>query len=269
MPSLLPLAAQTTDAEIVDLCTTADIDATFPPNGSFVATIAKGRRYWYNPSGATDASSHQSKKYARPDNEYSGRLVARYGAANSSYRRRHSVVAALKRFGLPAPADETGKILRNRADQGIFRLCSCVVGSVAYQTHGGLLGVKLTRALPQTGDLDWARPCAIPIAIAKDEKIAAIFDIRQIFDSTFRAGPYLCTANAAANYMLLPQPSERLRTAKRRRTGLRAQPSPSPSRALPPTTCRRPFHLELPLEEALDQAVDLLERRCSSSQRTK
>ena len=81
MPSLLPLAAlaaQITDVEVVDLCTTADIGATFPPNGSFIATIAKGRRYWYN---AKDTLSHESKKYAGPDNERSGPLVARYGTA--------------------------------------------------------------------------------------------------------------------------------------------------------------------------------------------
>jgi hypothetical protein len=61
MPSLRALAAQTTYAEIVDLCTMADIDATFPPNGGFVATIVKGRRHGYDQSGAHDASSHQCK----------------------------------------------------------------------------------------------------------------------------------------------------------------------------------------------------------------
>jgi hypothetical protein len=77
--------------------------------------------------------------------------VARHGAAKSSCRRRRSVVAALKRFGLPAPADKTGKILRNLADQGFFRLCIRVVGSMAYQTYGGLSGVEFPRAIPQTG----------------------------------------------------------------------------------------------------------------------
>jgi hypothetical protein len=201
MPSLLPLAAQTTYAELIDLCAVADFDAAFPPNGSFVATTVKGRRYWYYQSGAKDASGHQFKKYVGPDNEHNAELVARHGATKSSYRQRRSVVAALKRFGLPAPADETGKILRGLADQGIFRLRTCVIGTVAYQTYSGLLGVKLPRAALQTGDLDLAQSRAISVAIAKDEKTPAILDILQNIDPTFRAVPHLSAPNVAANYI--------------------------------------------------------------------
>jgi len=201
MPSLLPLAAQTIYAEIIDLCAMADFDAAFPPNGSFIATTVKGRRYWYYQSGAKDASGRQSKKYVGPDNEHNAQLVARHGAAKSSYRQRRSIVAALKRFGLPGPADEAGKILRGLADHGVFRLRACVIGTVAYQTYCGLLGVKLPTAALQTGDLDLAQSRAISVAIAKDEKTLAILDILQNIDPTFRAAPDLSAPNVAANYI--------------------------------------------------------------------
>jgi len=269
MPSLLPLAAQTTDAEVVDLCTTADIRATFPPNGSVIATIAKGRRYWHNQSAAKDTSSHESKKYAGPDSERSGPFVARHGTAKSSYRRRRSVVAALTRFGQPAPAHETGKILRNLADQGIFRLCSCAVDSIAYRTHGALLGVKLPSAIPQTGDLESAQPRAISVAIAKDDKTPEILDILQKIDPTFRAILDLFIANVTANYMLLLRPSERLRTARRLRTRLRAEPSPSPPARIYLRLVDALSTWNCCSKETLDQAVDLLECRFSSSQRMK
>jgi len=179
MPSPLPLVAQTTYAEIMDLCAMADFDSAFPPNGSFVAMTVKGRRYWYYQSGAKDASGHQPKKYVGPDNEHNAELVARHCATKSSYRQRRSVVAALKRFGLPAPVDETGKVIRGLADQGIFRLRTCVVGTVAYQTYSGLLGVKLPTATLQTGDLDLARARAISVAIAEDEQTPAMIDIER------------------------------------------------------------------------------------------
>jgi hypothetical protein len=201
MLSLLPLTAQTTYAELVDLCSLDEFDATFPPNGSFVAVTVKGRRYWYYQSGAKDATGRQSRKYVGPDNEHTAKLVARHGAIKSSYRLRRSIVTALRSYGLPAPPDETGKILRGLADKGIFRLRTCVVGTVAYQTYGGILGVKFPVSTMQTGDLDLAQSRAVSVAIAEDERAPAILDILQDIDPSFRAIPYLRDPNIAANYI--------------------------------------------------------------------
>jgi hypothetical protein len=121
MPSLLPLAAQTIYAELVDLCALDEFDAAFPPNGSFVPVTVKGRRYWYYQYGATDATGHQPRKYVGPDNETTAKLVVRHGAIKSSYRQRRSHIAALRRYGLLSPPDETGKILRGLAAAGVFR----------------------------------------------------------------------------------------------------------------------------------------------------
>jgi hypothetical protein len=84
MPSLLPLAAQTTYAELVDLCALDAFDAAFPPNGSFVAVTVKGRRYWYYQYGAADATGRQPRKYVGPDNETTAKLVAQHRAVQRS-----------------------------------------------------------------------------------------------------------------------------------------------------------------------------------------
>ncbi len=178
MPSLLPLAVQTTYADLVDRCA-LDEFAAFPPNGSFVAVTVKGRRYWYYQYGAADATGRQPRKYVGPDSESTAGLVARHGAIKSSYRQRRSLVTVLRKCGLPSPIDETGKILRGLSSAGVFRLRASVVGTVAYQTYGGILGVKLPAAAMQTADLDLAQPRAISVAIAKDEQTPALLDILQ------------------------------------------------------------------------------------------
>jgi hypothetical protein len=190
MPSLLPLIAQTTYAELVDLCALDEFDATFPPNGSFVAVTVKGRRYWYYQSGSKGPTGSQSRLYVGPDNEHIARLVARHGAIKSAYRQRRSIVAALHSYGLLAPPEETGKILRGLAEKGVFRLRTCVVGTVAYQAYGGILGVELPRPTLRTSDLDLAQSRAVSVAIAKDEQTPSILDILQQIDPSFRAIPH-------------------------------------------------------------------------------
>jgi hypothetical protein len=201
MPSLLPLAVQTTYAELLDLCALDQFDTAFPPNGSFVPVTVKGRRYWYYQYGAADATGRQPRKYVGPDNEETARLVAQHGATKSSYRRRRSHVAALRRYGLRAPPDKTGKILRGLAAAGVFRLRACVIGTIAYQTYGGILGVKLPDSTMQTADLDLAQSSAISVAVAQDGQTPAFLDILGEIEPSFRAVPNLHDPNTAATYV--------------------------------------------------------------------
>jgi hypothetical protein len=201
MPLKLPLSAQTTYAELVDLCALDEFNAAFPPNGSFVAVTVKGRRYWYYQYGAADETGRQPRKYVGPDSESTAELVARHGAIKSSYRERRSLVAVLRKYGLPTPIDETGKILRGLASSGVFRLRASVVGTVAYQTYAGILGVKLPAPAVQTADLDLAQSRAVSVAIAEGEKTPTFLDILQKIEPSFRALPNLHGANIAATYV--------------------------------------------------------------------
>jgi hypothetical protein len=201
MPSKLPLAAQIIYAELGDLCARDEFDIAFPPNGSFVPVSVKGRRYWYYQYGAADATGRQPRKYVGPDNEGTAKLVARHAAIKSSYRLRRTHVGVLRKYGVPSPVDETGKILRGLAAAGVFRLRTSVVGTVAYQTYSGILGVKLPAVGMQTADLDSAQSRAISVAIAKDEQTPAFLDILQKIEPSFRAVPSLHGPNTAATYV--------------------------------------------------------------------
>ncbi len=121
----------------------------------------------------------------------------------------------LRKYGLPSPVDETGKISRGLAAAGVFRLRASVVGTVAYQTYSGILGVKLPAVGMQTADLDLAQSRAVSVAIAKDEQTPAFLDILQKIEPSFRAIPGLHGPNAvtyvnAQNYRVeLPTDNRR------------------------------------------------------------
>jgi hypothetical protein len=202
MSSWLPLSVQTTYAELADLCALDEFDAAFPPNGTFVPVTIKRRRYWYYQYGTADATGRQPRKYVGPDSESTAKLVAHHGAVKSSYRQRRSLVAVLRKYGLSGPAvDATGKLLQGLAAAGAFRLRACVVGTIAYQTYGGILGVKFPKPYMQTSDLDLAQSRAISVAIPEDEQVQPFLENLQKIDPSFRAVPNLHSPNVAVTYV--------------------------------------------------------------------
>jgi hypothetical protein len=201
MPNLLPLAAQTLYAELVDLCSADHFDPAFPTKGAFVTVTVKGRRYWYFQTSTKDETGRQQRRYVGPDNEQTAKLIERHGQIKSSYKERRSILRALRAFGLSGPLQETAKILRGLADKGVFRLRTCVIGTIAYQTYQGLLGVKLPLPTMQTSDLDLAQSYAVSVAIAEDEQTPPMLDILHGIDASFHAVPTLHHPGVAANYI--------------------------------------------------------------------
>lgn len=87
------------------------------------------------------------------------------------------MIATLRRAGFQSPPDQTGAILAVLAAAGVFRLRACLIGTVAYQVYGPMLGVRLPHAILQTGDIDIAQFTAVSIAISKDEQIASLLEV--------------------------------------------------------------------------------------------
>jgi hypothetical protein len=106
-------------------------------------------------------------------------------------------VVALRAAGLPAPDAMTGRVLTALEEAGVFRLRAVVVGTVAYQVYGGLLGERLGLAAARTGDLDLAQFPAVSVAM--DDRIDAP-DLEAVLrraDPRFRRLPPSPTANRA------------------------------------------------------------------------
>ncbi|GLS31006.1 hypothetical protein SAMN04488498_11481 [Mesorhizobium albiziae] len=87
-----------------------------------------------------------------------------------------------------APDRLTGDVVEAMATAGIFRLRGVLVGTVAFQTYAGHLGVRLPGASLQTGDADFAQHYSISSSV--EDSLPPILEILRSVDPTFREIPH-------------------------------------------------------------------------------
>ena len=139
----------------------AEFDDTYPENGSFITQTRKGRDYWYYRGFGTDAMGEQGKQYLKyvgpKGNPDIDSRVERFSRVKSGYRERRQIATKLRQAGLPAPITLEGNVVQALSKAGLFRLRCVLVGSVAFQSYAGLLGVKLPGMSMRTDDIDFAQ----------------------------------------------------------------------------------------------------------------
>lgn len=96
------------------------------------------------------------------------------------------MVSTLRRAGLPGPDPFAGDVTRALADAGLFRLRAVLVGSAAFGTYAGMLGIRMPAASMQAGDA--AQDFAISAEV--QDSLPPILDILQLIDPEFRAVPH-------------------------------------------------------------------------------
>jgi hypothetical protein len=200
MADTVSFMTQTVYAELVDRCTSAAFQTEFPPSGSFVRVTVKERVYWYFQQGARNAAGSQPRKYVGPDTPEIRNRIAEHKRARDDYRERRHLIATLRRAGFQGPLDQTGPIVAALAAAGVFRLRACLIGTIAYQIYGPMLGVRLPHLSLGTGDVDIAQFTTVSLAIGKDEQTPPLLEVLQKADASFRAIPHL-KAGATASYV--------------------------------------------------------------------
>ena len=98
------------------------------------------------------------------------------------------MVSTLRRAGLPSLDPFAGNVTKALADVRLFRLRAISIGSVAFSTYAGLLGVWLPSAAMQTGDANFAQDFAISAGV--QDSLPPILEILQSVDPEFRAVPH-------------------------------------------------------------------------------
>jgi hypothetical protein len=195
------LAHQTLYAELHQQTLDAAFDEQFPENGSFVTKVRKGRKYWYyegyetTSGGATEARKYSKYVGPQDDPEIAGRVEA-FGSAKASFRERRSLVTSLRHAGLPTPPALVGDVIEALWKAGIFRLRAVLVGTQAYQTYAGLLGVRLPAASIMTGDVDFAQFHSVSMLV--EDTMPPMLDTLRAVDKTFRERPHLDRRAATA-----------------------------------------------------------------------
>jgi hypothetical protein len=174
-------------SDLVQKAFDAEFDQNFPENGTFLKQKRSGREYYYykgyEPTGGAGPTK-TSLKYVGPadDPEIAHRAEA-FERIKTGYRVRRDLAARLRRAGFPQPTRLQGEVISELAKAGLFRLRATLVGSAAYQTYSGLLGVRLPDELITTDDIDIAKFYGISISI--DETKPDIEKVLRKTDPTF------------------------------------------------------------------------------------
>ena len=193
----LPLVIQTSYAELLDQLRLASV-SEYPDGSTFRKRTISGRDYWYvqEPTGPT---GRPPERYLGADTEDRRALVEAAQRAKADTDSRKAIRRSLTGAGLPEPDRLTGAVIEALASAGVFRLRGVIVGTVAFQTYSGLLGVKLPGAAIRTGDLDLAQDYGISVNL-DDTLDTPLLHILQAVDPEFRAVPSLAGPNIAATY---------------------------------------------------------------------
>ncbi|MBB4303631.1 hypothetical protein GGD81_002678 [Rhodobium orientis] len=180
----ISLALQTTFAELIERCLDAGFDRDFDEQGQFVRVTSKGREYWYFQKYQNGG---RERRYVGPvaEPQITAR-IERFKDLKADFSERREMVRALGQV-LPRPDPLPADILDALWKAGFFRLRGVLVGTLAYQTYSGLLGVKLPAASVATQDADFAQFKAISEAV--DD--TPILDVLKTVDDSFKPVPGL------------------------------------------------------------------------------
>lgn len=195
--SELPLIIQTSYAELIDQLR-VQAASDFPEGSTFRKRTISGKAYWYvqEPTGQT---GRPAERYLGVDTPERRKAIEDGQRAKADADGRKAIIRALKGAGLPEPDGLTSAVIEALAAAGVFRLRGVLVGTVAFQTYAGLLGIKLPGASIRTGDVDLAQDYGVSVAI--NESIdAPLIEVLKSVDQDFRPVPSIAGSNVVSAY---------------------------------------------------------------------
>lgn len=182
-----PLVLQTVYAELLERCASAAFSDAFSSDGVFTSKKIRGRTYWYFQAPSSEG---RAQKYVGPETPELLKQIANHKESREDERERRALVSTLVRsFGLARPISEIGAVIAALAKAGVFRLRGVLVGTIAYQTYSGMLGIKLPFPALQTGDVDIAQFRAVSIGV--EDHTQPVLEVLKEVDKTFRSVPGL------------------------------------------------------------------------------
>ncbi|KQQ17620.1 hypothetical protein ASF56_23145 [Methylobacterium sp. Leaf122] len=201
----LPNLIQIAFADLIAKAFDAEFDDAYPENGRFAKRERRGQEYWYylgyerDPDGSKKGKEVQ--KYVGPvaDPEIT-RRVERFQGIRVSYRERREIAGTLRRSGLPAPSPLEGNVVAALARGGLFQMRAVLVGSLAFQTYSGLLGVALKDALYRTEDIDIAQDYGVSIGVGADDRMEEVQEVLRGVEPSFRPVPHIGRNPSAAAF---------------------------------------------------------------------
>lgn len=191
------LVYRTIFAELCERVMDASFESDFDLAGRFVPVEVKGRRYWYFDQTVDGANK---RTYVGPaaEEEITRRVEDFRNLKNDRRARRKLVSTLVREAGFPQPESMTGDIVAALAKAGLFRLRGVLVGTVAFQCLGGVLGVRLPSAAMQTADADFAQFHSISAAVG--DSLPPVLNLLHEVDPSFHDVPHIADGRASTQF---------------------------------------------------------------------
>lgn len=199
----LPIITHSLYAELVDQCTAEPRDpGLWPLSGSIVTVPVDDQEHWYfQMSRRTSPVKYQQREYIGPvgDPKVADKVDA-FETAKVGYTNRSEIISTLKSSGVTAPTGKVANLLLGLHEAGVLEK-AILVGTIAFQAYGAMLGAKFGQAAFYTLDVDMTQADSIALAVAGDPLGAPLLDILRSFDPTFGEIPGLDPRTPPVSYI--------------------------------------------------------------------
>jgi hypothetical protein len=196
----LDLAYTTLAAELLERALDAQFDMDFDEAGAFIKVASKGRDYWYYKPSIRDGRPDKRIYVGPVDDPEISKRVTSFRGIKVDFQARRKIVSTLVREGrLFAPERRVGDVVEAFWKAGVFRLRACLVGTIAFQTYGTVLGYRFAGAALQTGDIDLAQFHSVSVAV--EDSIPPVLEVLREVDETFGPAPALNDALGATRFL--------------------------------------------------------------------
>jgi hypothetical protein len=186
----LPLITHSLFAELVDQCRSEPRNPDlWPLSGSIVTVPVGGQDHWYfQRSRRTTSGQYQQRDYIGPvgHSELAAKVAA-FEAAKAGYNGRMEIISTLKSAGVAAPTGKLANLLLGLHEAGVLER-AIVVGTIAFQAYGAILGTKFGQSAFHTLDVDLTAAETISFAMENTDT-APLLDVLTSLDETFCAVP--------------------------------------------------------------------------------
>lgn len=198
MTEWLPVSLQTLYADVVDRSWGGSYAELLEAGGTPYKRSLKGRDYWYFKTSPVGTGSRKDL-YLGPDTSAVRQRVDELRDLKRIRMDRISMIRALRAAGLPTPDAMSGKVLSALCEAGVSRLQAVVVGTLAFQAYGPMLGVRFNKRIAQT--FDSTEPRSISIYV--DDPIEDdLLPHLHIVDERFRVAPSAFDSTRSLKYVL-------------------------------------------------------------------
>lgn len=199
----LPIITHSLFAELVDQCRAAsDSMDTWPLSGNIVTATVDGQEHvYFQKSRRTSSDKHRKRDYLGPTGEAGlAERVRRFEDAKSDYKSRMELVSTLKSSGVAAPTGKLANLLLGLHEAGVLAR-AILVGTVAFQAYGAMLGAKFGQAAFYTMDVDMTQADAISLAVGEEDLPASLLDVLRELDDSFREVPGIDPRTPPVSYI--------------------------------------------------------------------